>query len=80
MTFSKALELIKDGARMERAGWNGRGMYVALYTPEQGCAMTLPYIFMRTVTGDTVPWLASQTDILSSDWDVVEAAGADSSA
>jgi hypothetical protein len=30
--------------------------------------MTLPYIYMRTAQGDLVPWLASQTDILASDW------------
>lgn len=30
--------------------------------------MTLPYIFMSTAQGDLVPWLASQTDILATDW------------
>jgi hypothetical protein len=34
--------------------------------------MTLPYIFMKTVQGDLVPWLASQTDLLAEDWSVVE--------
>jgi hypothetical protein len=31
--------------------------------------MTLPYIFMHTAQGDYVPWLASQTDMLSTDWE-----------
>jgi hypothetical protein len=31
--------------------------------------MTLPYIFIHTVQGDRVPWLASQTDILATDWE-----------
>lgn len=28
--FSEALDLIKSGHKMERAGWNGRGMFVVL--------------------------------------------------
>ena len=48
-------------------------MYVALQTPDAHSNMTLPYIYMRTVTGDLVPWLASQTDLLSSDWALAEA-------
>lgn len=32
----------------------------------------LPYIMMKTVEGSFVPWLASQTDILASDWELVE--------
>jgi hypothetical protein len=30
--------------------------------------MTLPFIFISTVQGDLVPWLASQTDLLADDW------------
>jgi len=30
--------------------------------------MTLPYVYMRTVYSDLVPWLCSQTDLLASDW------------
>jgi hypothetical protein len=33
----------------------------------------LPYIMMRTVDGSFVPWLASQTDVLADDWDVIAA-------
>jgi hypothetical protein len=35
--------------------------------------MTLPYLYISTVDGNKVPWLASQTDILALDWQVVEA-------
>jgi hypothetical protein len=28
----------------------------------------LPYIMMRTATGEFVPWLCSQTDLLANDW------------
>lgn len=30
-----------------------------------------PYLMMRTADGSFVPWLASQTDILATDWEIV---------
>jgi hypothetical protein len=71
MDFSEALRLVKAGEALSRAGWNGRGQYLELQVPDIGSKMTLPYIYMRTVEGDLVPWLASQTDLLAVDWMVV---------
>ena len=71
MDFSNALEMLKDGYRMQRVGWNGKGMYIELQQPTELSKMTLPYIFMRTADNHTVPWLASQTDILAEDWQTV---------
>jgi hypothetical protein len=68
MTFGEALKHIKDGRAVRRIGWNGKGMWLELQRPDAHSKMTLPYIFMVTVTGDRVPWLASQTDILAEDW------------
>jgi hypothetical protein len=65
-----ALEQMRDGRRVRRAGWNGKGMWLGLQQPDANSKMTLPYIFMSTVTGDLVPWLASQTDILAEDWEL----------
>ena len=31
----------------------------------------LPFIGMKTADGGFVPWLASQTDILAEDWQIV---------
>ncbi len=31
----------------------------------------LPFIAMKTVDNGIVPWLASQTDILATDWELV---------
>lgn len=70
MTFSEALDALKDGCRIARAGWNGRGQYIELQVPDEHSKMTLPYIFIHTVQGDLVPWLASQTDLLSNDWGI----------
>jgi len=36
--------------------------------PEGEVHSFLPYLMMKTVQGDFVPWLASQTDILAEDW------------
>lgn len=69
--FGEALHALRDGKRVCRAGWNGKGMWLGLQIPDAHSKMTLPYIFMRTVQGDLVPWLASQTDMLATDWEVV---------
>ena len=71
-SFSHALEFLKDGERVAREGWNGKGMWLALQKPDAGSKMTLPYIYMSTAQGDLVPWLASQTDLLANDWVLVE--------
>lgn len=67
MSFSLALSMLKQGARMTRQGWNGANQWVALYHPENTDAH-LPYLYIKTVSGHTVPWLASQTDLLAEDW------------
>jgi hypothetical protein len=72
VNFGEALATLKDGGTVSRSGWNGKGMWLGLQRPDEGSKMTLPYIFMKTVTGDLVPWLASQSDMLAEDWDVVQ--------
>jgi hypothetical protein len=64
--FGWALEQLRFGRKVCRKGWNG--MYLELQVPDEHSKMTLPYIYMKTVQGDLVPWLASQTDMLSEDW------------
>lgn len=71
MTFSEALKLLKMGRAVARTGWNGRGMWIKLQVPDKDSKMSLPYIYMRTVKGHLVPWLASQTDLLEDDWEDV---------
>ena len=58
------------GMRFTRMGWNGKDQYIELQRPDAHSKMTLPYIFIKTVQGDLVPWLASQTDMLADDWEV----------
>jgi hypothetical protein len=66
--FGRALELLRAGRAVERAGWNGRGMQVGLQVPDGHSKMTRPYIYMSTADGSLVPWVASQTDLLAEDW------------
>lgn len=68
MDFGQAVRALKDGERVAREGWNGKGMWLQLQRPDEHSKMTLPYIYMKTAQGDLVPWLASQTDVLSEDW------------
>jgi hypothetical protein len=74
MNFGAALEYLKSWAGLgtvARDGWNGKGMWIGIVKPSLASDMDLPYIYMKTADNKTVPWLASQTDILSEDWVVV---------
>lgn len=87
LSFSGALHELKQGKKVAREGWNGKGMFVFLVpgstiTVSEGRPLSahmpvgsevkyLPHIDMKTVDGAVVPWLASQTDLLAEDWCVV---------
>lgn len=68
LDFGQALDGLRDGRAMAREGWNGKGQYVKLQTPDENSKMSLPYLYITTVDGKRVPWLASQTDLLATDW------------
>lgn len=78
LTFSLALEALKKGLKVARAGWNGKGLWLELQVPDAHSKMTLPYVYLNYPTdaqntpGARVPWLASQTDMLAEDWSIVE--------
>jgi hypothetical protein len=72
MDFGDTIKALRTGKRVARSGWNGRGMWLALQVPDEHSKMSLPYIYMKTVDGHLVPWLASQTDVLATDWLIVE--------
>ena len=73
LSFSDALIELKKGSQLTRAGWNGKGMYIELQTPDEHSKMGLPYLFIKTVDELLVPWFASQMDLLANDWSVVGA-------
>lgn len=72
MDFGEAIKNLKSGKKVARQGWNGKGMWLELQTPDEFSKMSLPYIYMKTACDNFVPWLASQTDILAEDWVEVE--------
>lgn len=40
--------------------------------PEGSVERFAPYVMVRTATGEFVPWLCSQTDLLATDWEIAE--------
>lgn len=89
MSFGSAVSAMKDGRRVARKGWNGRGMWLILVpgsngirpvagTPYSNAGLTgevniNPHIDMYTATGEMQPgWLASQTDMLATDWEALD--------
>ena len=95
MTFGMAIEAMKAGKKVARAGWNGKGMWLCIplvngpkeilatgiwgkpnaeYAEQNGGTVkVMPYITMKTADGSIVMgWLASQTDMLSEDWVIVD--------
>lgn len=66
--FGWAIKKLKEGVKVCRMGWNGPGQYLQLQNTVTGGEMTLPYIWINTVQGDRIPWLASQSDMLATDW------------
>ena len=92
MNFGQAIQALKHGSRVARAGWNGKGMWLSLVLsihdiPRAGTtspvyrltlddagtgATALPWIGMKTADNGFVPWLASQTDMLAEDWEIVQ--------
>lgn len=86
MDFGQAIEALKAGKKVARLGWNGKGMFLYYVPADRYPARTqsakgyfgedalVPYhayIAMKTADDMVVPWLASQTDMLAEDWEVV---------
>lgn len=84
--FGWALYQLKNGNRVAREGWNGKGMFLFLVPGStfqvnrppllgiysEGTTIKYqPHIDMTTAQGTVVPWLCSQSDMLAEDWEVV---------
>lgn len=92
MTFGQAIEAMKQGKKVARRGWNGKGMYLwllpaasvkaewckephlkTLAEQNGGEVECLGSVRMKTADNKVLTgWLASQTDMLSEDWVVVD--------
>jgi hypothetical protein len=83
MNFEDALAGLKAGRRVYRKGWNGKDMFLFLVPGSRFVVNRPPllgiypegteinyhaHVDMKTATGEVVPWLCSQTDMLAEDW------------
>ena len=86
MSFGLALEALKKGKRVARAGWNGKGMFVYLvpaasYPVQTGGAKAhfgegslVPYnayLAIKCVDDTVSTWVPSVNDCLAEDWHIV---------
>ena len=82
MNFGQAIEAVKNGKRAKRHGWNGKNQYIELatcvsYKNTRGEIVNVNHDAMGNkaiafvgTSGVQLGWLASQSDILSEDWEV----------
>lgn len=86
MTFGLALEAMKRGERVARAGWNGKGLFVYhvpanAYPVQTGAAKAhfgegalVPYnayMAIKNVDDTVSTWVPSVNDCLATDWHIV---------
>lgn len=87
MPFGLAVEAMKKGLKVSRAGWNGKGMF-AYYVPAAahpaqtgvakahfGEAAMVPYnhyMALKGADGSVSTWAPSCSDALADDWQIVE--------
>ncbi|TFU06153.1 DUF2829 domain-containing protein [Polymorphobacter arshaanensis] len=79
--FGQALLWLQSGRPVTRTGWNGKGMWLELQTPDLYSKMTKPYVYLCTPNGSLehrVPWAPSQTDLLERDWMLADLMWSDS--
>jgi len=82
LSFGDAIAYLKQGDKLTRKGWNGKGMFLFLVNgstfkvnrppllgiyPKGTEISYYAHIDMKTADNKIVPWLASQTDVLSED-------------
>ena len=86
LTFGLAIEAMKKGAKVCRAGWNGKGMFAyyvqeSKYPAQSECVKGVfegdmvpyrHYLALKTAQDDIATWSPSTSDALAEDWMIVE--------
>ena len=84
MNFGKAINLLKEGKKLKRKGWNGKNQYIELatnisYKNADGEIININHktignkaIAFIGTSGVQIGWLASQSDMLSDDWELID--------
>ena len=85
-SFGQVVDGLKEGKRYQRAGWNGKDMFIFLVNGSTFKVNREPlmsilgegtevnyhrHVDMKTADGTIFPWLCSQTDMLADDWCVI---------
>ncbi len=73
MDFSEALAYLKEGRKISRAGWNGKGMYAQMDNGgDYEFSEIYPFFVIKGVLNSFNTWVPSISDILAEDWGIVE--------
>ena len=84
LNFGQAIDLMKQGFKLQRKGWNGKGQYIELATSISyknangeiiNCnhdAIGNKAIAFVGTSGVQMGWLASQADMLAEDWQIAD--------
>ncbi|WP_265497289.1 DUF2829 domain-containing protein [Providencia rustigianii] len=80
VNFGKALEAVKVGKKISRAGWNGANQYIALihagnamFTKGGESAPMQDCLGLKNAQGNMQPgWIPSQGDLFAEDWVIQE--------
>ena len=72
MNFGSALLALKNGTKMQRVGWNGKGMYLELQVPDEHSKMTHPYLYFTIPNCEEgtrrIPYVCTTVDMFAEDW------------
>ena len=85
MNFGEAVNNVKNGHKIAREGWNGKGMFV-IYVPEENIDLTEQqekmfgvsniilneHFLIKNVNNTLSTWVPSINDCLAEDWYAIE--------
>ena len=70
MTFGVATEAMKRGLKVALPYWQP-DVFISLKIPDEHSKMTAPYFYVTSRFG-RVPWVATQIELLSTAWRIVQ--------
>lgn len=76
MNFGEAIEALKAGKRVARAGWNGKGMFIYLVEGTEVPVSQLRGAALEHVGHSRPPYgtdqkISDHIDMLAEDWEIV---------
>ena len=86
MDFGEALHLLKEGKKLAREGWNGKGMFI-VFVPSKVINLNEKFkelfgkdnkvefnqhFVIKNVDGSVSTWVPSVNDCLAEDWYVAD--------